>query len=315
MTDTAELLETLKRYKFHHVIDLGNGMATPGNKIVMPLLAPVLEDIRRRDLRGKRVLDIGCWDGLFCFEAERQGGQVLGIENGGLSAAAVEFLIPWFKSSVEMRALNLLDLKVEPHERFDYVICAGVLYHLRTPFHGLKVIADAMVPGGVLLIETGMMLSPYRHPFLYAPASKDSPYDPTSVSFFNHQALVNALESMGFDQVECRAVVSPSPGWPRYGSWDEFLSSGDSCLADTDGVVIGRGTYTCRRADNQAESASLKSYWFGTHKFNSDAEKLNEFRAQYGFEPSEQWTARVAQFAASPKRRGWLERLRRRFAG
>ena len=29
------------------------------------------------DLRGKRVLDIGAWDGWFAFEMERRGAEVL----------------------------------------------------------------------------------------------------------------------------------------------------------------------------------------------------------------------------------------------
>jgi tRNA (mo5U34)-methyltransferase len=43
-------------------------------------------------VRGKRVIDIGCRDGMFSFEAERMGAaEVTGIDND-LSTAAVEFL-------------------------------------------------------------------------------------------------------------------------------------------------------------------------------------------------------------------------------
>ena len=33
------------------------------------------------DLRGRRVLDIGTWDGWFSFEMERRGAEVLAIDN------------------------------------------------------------------------------------------------------------------------------------------------------------------------------------------------------------------------------------------
>jgi 2-polyprenyl-3-methyl-5-hydroxy-6-metoxy-1,4-benzoquinol methylase len=33
------------------------------------------------DLRGKRVLDIGTWDGWFAFEMERRGADVLAIDS------------------------------------------------------------------------------------------------------------------------------------------------------------------------------------------------------------------------------------------
>src|SRR6266702_8651729 len=32
------------------------------------------------DLTGKRVLDIGAWDGWFSFEAERRGGDVTAVD-------------------------------------------------------------------------------------------------------------------------------------------------------------------------------------------------------------------------------------------
>jgi SAM-dependent methyltransferase len=310
MNAAADLSDTLKRYRFYHVIDLGNGIATPGNPLLVPLQAPVLEEIRRRDLQGKRVLDVGCRDGLFSFEAERRGGRVLAIDSA-LSQAAVAFLIPWFKSGVEMRETNLYDFRVEPHERFDFVIFAGVLYHLREPFHGLKLIADVMNPGGELLIETGLMLSHHRNPFVFTPAPKDSPYEPTSVSFFNHPALVATLESMGFEDVSCRAVISPSPGWPRYDSWETFLAGADGHLAQSDTVVVGRATYTCRRSADAmpAERELLQSYWYGTHALHADPQAANRLRAMFGFVPFEINNARVGAFLEAaksdpPKRRG-----------
>src|SRR5436305_6075681 len=33
-----------------------------------------------QDLRGKRVLDIGTWDGWFAFEMERRGAEVVAID-------------------------------------------------------------------------------------------------------------------------------------------------------------------------------------------------------------------------------------------
>src|SRR5579862_9608211 len=47
-----------------------------------------LEGLRHRlaqfpigeDLRGKRALDIGCWDGWFSFELERRGAQVTAVD-------------------------------------------------------------------------------------------------------------------------------------------------------------------------------------------------------------------------------------------
>jgi SAM-dependent methyltransferase len=284
MMTPDELSEALKRYHFYHVIDLGGGVFTPGFREFMSLQAPVLAEIRRADLQGKRVLDIGCRDGLFSFEAERRGGRVLGIDHR-LSVAATDFLIPWFKSSVEMRALNVYELTAAPEDRFDYVIFAGVLYHLRLPFLALKKIADVMKLGGVLLIETALLLSHCQHPFVHIPAPRNSPYDPTSVAFFNHSGLVATLESMGFDSVECRAVVSPSRGHPVYESWDAFLASPDAYLTKATEIVVGRGTYLCRRApaDSSEAHALLDEYWYGTEAQNFGPQFTDRLRQLFGF--------------------------------
>jgi len=260
---STDLAAELAKYKFYHCIDLGNGVTTPGWKEIEPVQAPVSAEIARHDLNGKRVLDIGCRDGLFSFQAERQGAaSVLGIDSA-LSLGAVELLIPWFKSKVEMQEANINDFVVEPDERFDFVIFAGVLYHLRTPFLALKRIADAMKPGGTMVLETALMLSHYKHPFLYCPSPEDKPVDKTSISYFNHLALVAALGSFGFAEIECHSIVLTMPGCPSYDGWMAFLEGPHKHLAERQEVIIGRGTYTCRFAN---ADGGLSGYWFGTRK-------------------------------------------------
>ena len=68
--NTEELAQKVNARTWFHRIDLGNGIITPGaddspwklQHIHMP-----------EDLTGKRVIDIGAYDGFFSFEAERRG--------------------------------------------------------------------------------------------------------------------------------------------------------------------------------------------------------------------------------------------------
>ncbi len=266
----------LASYDFYHCIDLGEGVVTPGFKEIIPAQQPVHQQIAIRDLTGKRVLDIGCRDGLFSFAAERQGGDVTGIDND-LSKAAVEFLIPHFRSRVKMRQANIYDFTVSPEERFDFVIFAGVLYHLRFPMFALKRIADVMKPGGTLLIETATLLSHNEHPFLFTPAPAESPYDPTSVTFFNYAGLSATLKSLGFEDIQCTNIlVGKQDSFP---SWDAFFNSEFRHLAETTDVVIGRGTFTCKLTSS-AENG-LSEYWYGTHDLHSDPGAMERFRTQW----------------------------------
>jgi tRNA (mo5U34)-methyltransferase len=72
---TAEDLERLRQavsaLTWVHSIDLGNRIITPGiwGK-PQPLIMRAFDDI---DFRGRKVLDVGCWDGLWSFEAEKRG--------------------------------------------------------------------------------------------------------------------------------------------------------------------------------------------------------------------------------------------------
>jgi 2-polyprenyl-3-methyl-5-hydroxy-6-metoxy-1,4-benzoquinol methylase len=157
------------------------------------------------DFNNKRVLDIGCRDGLFSFFAESRGAaEVIGIDND-LSKPAVEFLIPFFNSKIKMYEMNLYDLKPDTFGLFDLVIFPGVLYHLRYPFWGLKVIRDLIKVGGQLLLETAIWEGDPNNAMLFCPIDKDSPFEGTSCTFFNHKGITDTLRSMGMkvSSAEC----------------------------------------------------------------------------------------------------------------
>jgi SAM-dependent methyltransferase len=271
-------LEDMRRFEFYHCIEVADGVFTPGIRSLLSTQAPIMAELRRHDLNGKRVLDVGCRDGLFSFEAERKGAsKVLGIDND-LSPGATEFLIPFFNSRVEMRSWNIYDFTVEPKDRFDLTIFAGVLYHLRMPFYGLRRVAETLNDGGLLLLESAILLSHWRHPFVYTPATQDSPYDPSSVTFFNHKAMMATLGDMGFNNIECRALVIPQTGEPVCSGWDDFMQGEHKDMADSDQIIIGRGTYIARRDRSMAgNAADLERYWFGTHSLNSNKIQVEQF--------------------------------------
>ncbi len=55
-----------------HTIDLGGGVVTPGAWTPEDQ-AGTLGALEQIDFRSKKVLDVGCLDGLWSFEAERRG--------------------------------------------------------------------------------------------------------------------------------------------------------------------------------------------------------------------------------------------------
>lgn len=205
----TELKQVLTRYPFYHIIKLTDTISTPGNPQFVPAQNLCVKYLKSLDLKGKRVLDIGCRDGLFSFAAESmEAAEVVGIDND-LSRAATEFLIPFFNSRVRMHQMNLYDLKPESFGLFDVIIFPGVLYHLRYPFWGLRAIRDVLKAGGHLLIETAIWLGERNNAMLFCPVGDDNPYAPdeTSCTFFNEKGLVDTLTSLGFQTVHTELLT------------------------------------------------------------------------------------------------------------
>tara|TARA_Y100000034_G_scaffold129627_1_gene186441 strand:- start:55 stop:900 length:846 start_codon:yes stop_codon:yes gene_type:complete len=197
-TTELDLNNQISKYEFYHTIQLTESISTNGVEFVYDLTRMVLDSMKNIDFEDKRVLDIGCRDGLFSFEAEKLGAsEVIGIDNN-ISKGAVEFLIPFFKSNVKMYEENLFNLTPELYGLFDIVLFPGTLYHLRYPFWALKIVRNILKPDGIILLETAISYDHSNHSMLYCPVKNDSPYDPTSVSFFNEKGIIDTLNSMGF---------------------------------------------------------------------------------------------------------------------
>jgi 2-polyprenyl-3-methyl-5-hydroxy-6-metoxy-1,4-benzoquinol methylase len=276
--DAQEVQARLARYNWYHVIDLGGGLATPGWAAAIPGQQVVLRALDALDLRGKRVLDVGCRDGLFCFAAERRGArEVVGIDND-LSAGAAEFLVPYFGSAVRLRELNVYDLLPETFGRFDVVICPGVLYHLRYPFWGLKRLADVLAAGGVLVLETVIMVDENRFPLLWCPYDSDLPCDLTSCTFFNVKALTETLHSLGLEVESVTylhhtpAHTAPAPEAPaRWLSRLALRHRGAPTPAGEPPRLLptDRATLVCRPSAARPVNPVIHKYWHGTHKVHT----------------------------------------------
>jgi 2-polyprenyl-3-methyl-5-hydroxy-6-metoxy-1,4-benzoquinol methylase len=269
--DEQHLRAALTRYRFYHVIALTETLRTPGwdHPDVQRLQALILRGLRTLDLAGKRVLDVGCRDGLFSFEAERLGAaEVIGIDND-LSPGATEFLIPYFHSRVRMHELNLYDLTPEHFGHFDVVLCPGVLYHLRHPFWGLKRLKEVLKPDGLLLLETAVWLDDNERAVLYCPVGADSPYEPTSCTFFNCKGLHDTLNSLGL-RVQREDFLTDTHIYLER-PWHKFKLRLRALLNRPHPPMIDRATFLCRatNVDPALAGERVEAYWHGTHQVHS----------------------------------------------
>lgn len=109
------------------------------------------------DLTGKRVLDIGCWTGGTCLLLAAMGAEVVAIEEVRKYASCAQYLADSFGLRDRVRVIpsSLYHLHGADHEdSFDFVLFAGVLYHLTDPVLALRRCFNLLRDGGTCLIET-----------------------------------------------------------------------------------------------------------------------------------------------------------------
>src|SRR3954471_18842081 len=76
MPATDELLQRARELGWYHSLALP-GFETQGMFDLRPFVAKYGLPA---DLRGKRVLDVGTWDGFWAFELERRGAEVVALD-------------------------------------------------------------------------------------------------------------------------------------------------------------------------------------------------------------------------------------------
>ena len=96
------------------------------------------------DVRGKRILDIGCSDGDVSFLLESCGAIVTAMDNPRTQhngMRGIYRLKEALSSSVSILETDL-DMGLElPKEDFELVLALGLLYHLKNPFGFLEALA------------------------------------------------------------------------------------------------------------------------------------------------------------------------------
>ena len=129
------------------------------------------------DFVGKKVLDIGCWDGLWTFEAERRGAaEVVGadlISQRPNNTGATFEVAAALRNSKARFIPNLSVYEVEKlGEKFDIVLYLGVFYHLKDPIRSFTALRRVLNTGGHLVVEGAVITDPgcfanfyYRNPF------------------------------------------------------------------------------------------------------------------------------------------------------
>jgi tRNA (mo5U34)-methyltransferase len=134
--ESRRQIERLTKLGWYHSIELPGGSVVEGHQTIQQLRTRIRQFPIPEDLTGKRVLDIGAWDGWFSFEMERRGAEVLALDAT--------------RNTRLLEAKNLLGSRIDYHisdicrttakdlGTFDIVLFLGVLYHVKHPILALE---------------------------------------------------------------------------------------------------------------------------------------------------------------------------------
>lgn len=195
--DGTDLTDLLERFKWYQRIRLADGVYTPG---------PMDSEEKLRliqlpeDLRGKSVLDIGCNEGFFAFEAERRGAAyVLAVDSDARARKKFHIVKRLLKSNVEFMFLNVTDLRERTIGRFDVTLFLSVFHHLKHPFLALDRVAS--VTGEMAIMEflvAGVRSATVDEPLMFRRTREG----PKKGLLPSRAFIVERLEQSGFAKVE-----------------------------------------------------------------------------------------------------------------
>lgn len=166
-----ELVASALAQPWYHTIDLGGGRHTPGSvdlRKTAPKLLPA-------SLGGKRALDVGTFDGFWCYSMEALGAELTAIDlesfddtdlpprnRPHLQAETIDGVPSdrWrlahqiLGSNARWVASRIYDLTPEKIGGLvDYVVVSDLLIHLRDPVGGLEAVRSVLKPDGRLLLS------------------------------------------------------------------------------------------------------------------------------------------------------------------
>jgi tRNA (mo5U34)-methyltransferase len=161
------------------------------------------------DLTGKTVLDIGTWDGMAAFEAEKRGASYVraidiyqkcaGQESEVFEAnKPFQFAHKHLQSKVDFSFSSLEDFRLHKKPKFDVVLYYGVLYHIENPLGAIFKLGSLVADNGQVIIETSYTTDP-GCVLEYTPGYAG---DKTNIFRPSLRFLEKSLKEAGFSRTE-----------------------------------------------------------------------------------------------------------------
>jgi tRNA (mo5U34)-methyltransferase len=213
----------LSREGWWHSFELRDGTLIQGVCDLPGLKNRIAQFPIPEDLRGKRVLDIGTWDGWFSFEMERRGADVVAIDCW--DNPRFREMHARLDSRVRYLQMDVYELEPKTIGRFDIVLFMGVLYHLKHPLLALErvcsVTSDLAAVDSFVLQEKHRPGANVEHrPIMEFYETDEFGGQTDNWAGPSLLCLTAFCRTAGFARVEVRNVLTNSACIACYRSWE-----------------------------------------------------------------------------------------------
>ena len=130
--EIKKMVSTVQHWE--HTLNL-HGVLTPGR--ISQQVQNWVSQCIPLNLKGKRVLDVGAWDGYYSFLCEQRGANVVAIDIDPQHRQGYDVAKKIVNSQVKYRVMSVYDIE-DLEGTFDYVLFFGVIYHLLHPILALE---------------------------------------------------------------------------------------------------------------------------------------------------------------------------------
>jgi tRNA (mo5U34)-methyltransferase len=202
-----------------HSFELPDGRVVCGMNPLEVLKRRIAQFPIPADLTGKRVLDIGAWDGWFSFEMERRGAEVVALDCWDNPRFREMHAI--YESRVDYVQMDAMEIAPETVGRFDIVLFLGVLYHLKHPLLALEKVCS--VTKELAAIDSFVLrdgLDPEAQPVLEFYETDEMEGQTDNWVAPNLACLMAMCRTAGFARVEFRNALLYSAAVACYRHWE-----------------------------------------------------------------------------------------------
>ena len=106
------------------------------------------------NIKGKKILDVGCGGGILSESLANEGADVTGIDQGDRVIKIAKLHAKESGIKVKYKHINIEDFYKSTDERFDVITCLEMLEHVPDPNSIINTCSKLLMPGGKIYFST-----------------------------------------------------------------------------------------------------------------------------------------------------------------